>query len=149
MKRSPELTPLSHDHHQTLFAALKLKRWDDQAAASQDFLDFWRVQCAEHFRIEEDILLPGWLAGDDRADVQLATRVLKEHLEVRTLVRKLEGEATAADDLKQLGELLERHVRFEERELFPAIESGLDADALKALGAELARADTAAAEGRN
>ena len=147
MKRSPELTPLSHDHHQTLFAALKLKRWDDQAAATDDFLGFWHAQGADHFRIEEDILLPAWLAGDEGADERLATRVLTEHLEARALVRKLEHESAAADDLKQLGELLERHVRFEERELFPAIEDGLDDDALEQLGAELARADSATAKG--
>ena len=47
----------------------------------------------------------------------------------------------AVEELRELGELLERHVRFEERELFPVIEAGLDADAISRVGAEIAEAE--------
>ena len=53
----------------------------------------------------------------------------------------LRAERVGADDLRALGELLDRHVRFEERELFPLIEASLDEGAIGAIGAEIAAAE--------
>jgi DNA-binding NarL/FixJ family response regulator len=75
MKRSEALTPLSHDHHQALVAAQQLRRAEDPEAATAAFLEFWRGQGSQHFRIEEDILLPAWLAADPDADRALAARL--------------------------------------------------------------------------
>lgn len=145
MKRSPELTPLSHDHHQALFVAMQLKRAtpDDSPFAVQAFLDFTEETGEPHFRIEEEILLPGWLAagGAGEQAVAMAARVSAEHLEIRASARRLRAERVGADDLRNLGELLDRHVRFEERELFPLIEGSLDEDAIRAIGAEIAAAE--------
>ena len=41
------------------------------------------------------------------------------------------------DALRELGERLERHIRFEERELFPMIEAVLPADELERLAPPL------------
>ena len=139
MKRSSELTPLSHDHHQALFTAHRLTRADAGAAAG--FLAYWREHGSEHFRIEEEILLPAWLDADRDADVAMATRVLAEHLEIRRLVRALRRDELDAADLGELGALVQRHVRFEERELFPLIESGLSQAAIARLGEEIAAAE--------
>ena len=140
MKRSPALTSLSHDHHQALWVALQLKRADDTPAATA-FLDFIDGLGSTHFRIEEELLLPGWIAGDSDADLAMATRVLAEHLEFRAAARRLRSPGFAVDDLHELGAALERHVRFEERDLFPRIESGLDRDAIRALGDAIAEAE--------
>ena len=43
--------------------------------------------------------------------------------------------------LRELGERLERHIRFEERELFPMIEVALPDDELTQLGDAFARAE--------
>jgi hemerythrin-like domain-containing protein len=142
MKRSPELTPLSHDHHQALFVAQKLKRADSAGDARESFLAFWQSHGRGHFAIEEDILLPGWVENDPGADREAAARVAAEHLEIRTEARRLErGSELELEQLQALGALLERHVRFEERELFPAIESALDPDAIARLGEEIAAAE--------
>jgi hemerythrin-like domain-containing protein len=138
MRRSAELTPLSHDHHRALFVALQLKRADDESA-SAGFLDFLDHQGEHHFRLEEQILLPGWLAADPDAEPEQAIRVLAEHLELRSAARALRSAAVGVETLHRLGELLERHVRFEEREPFPRIERALSATALADLGAELGR----------
>jgi hemerythrin-like domain-containing protein len=142
MKRSAELTPLSRDHHQALAAALQLKRAEDPAEARAAFLDFWRSHGRGHFVIEEEILLPGWLAADREADGDAAARVAAEHLEIRTWARRLDaGEDVGVDELRELGVLLDAHVRFEERELFPAIESALNPEAIARLGDEIAAAE--------
>lgn len=144
MKRSAELTPLSHDHHQALFAAQQLKRAGDRAEAGDAFRSFWASHGRRHFQIEEEILLPGWIERDPEADRGMAARVSEEHLAIRAELRRLERGELSVQGLRAFGELLERHVRFEERELFPRIEGGLDEDAIGALGLEIASAEAEA-----
>ena len=68
MKRSDELAPLSRDHHQALFVAMKLKR--AEADGAEAFLGFIAAHGGDHFRIEEEILLPAWIASDPGARVR-------------------------------------------------------------------------------
>lgn len=145
MKRSAELKPLSHDHHQALFVAMQLKRAspEDSPFALQAFADFVEGTGDRHFRIEEEILLPAWLAdaGAGAEAAGMAARVAAEHLEIRVRARRLSASGPAADELRELGALLERHVRFEERELFPLIEEALGEAAMRDLGLEIAAAE--------
>jgi len=143
VKRTPELTPLSHEHHHALVVAMVLKRATGPEPAGA-FVDFHRSEGEQHFRIEEQVLLPGWLAADPEADREAAARVLGEHLELRAAVRRFESGEATAEEVQRIGRLLEAHVRYEERELFPAIETALDDDALAALGAAIAAADSPA-----
>jgi len=145
MKRSPELSPLSHDHHKALAIAQRLRRAEDAdvSKTAAAFFDYWRDHGAHHFRIEEEILLPGWVDGDAAADRALAGRMADEHLEIRIAVRRLECGDPSRDALRELGGLLERHVRFEERELFPQIEAGLDPRTIAALGERIECAERA------
>lgn len=141
MKRSEELAPLSRDHHQALFVALQLKRGIPGSEAA--FLGFIEGHGREHFRIEEEIVLPVWLAADSKADGRLAARIAAEHLEIRSCARRLRAGSFTDEARIELGVLLGHHIRFEERELFPLIEAGLGADRLAALGAEVAAAEAA------
>ena len=141
MKRSDELAPLSRDHHQALFVAMKLKR--AEADGAEAFLGFIAAHGGDHFRIEEEILLPAWIASDPGADRALAERVAAEHLGLRAAARQLRERDLDAGGIRAVGELLERHVRFEERELFPLIEAGLRAQRLAELGAEIESAEAA------
>jgi hypothetical protein len=132
MKRHRALEPLSRDHHVALVAAQRLRRAgeDDTAAARAAFLEFWHGHGADHFRIEEEILLPvaaGWMDPD----AEPVVRMLLDHVRIRAGARRLEGEARPAlASLHELGGMLERHVRLEEREVFPLIEAAMpEADA--------------------
>lgn len=51
MKRSPELTPLSRDHHKALEVALRLRRATagNVDEAIEHFLAFWSHQGERHF----------------------------------------------------------------------------------------------------
>ena len=62
-------------------------------------------------------------------------------LELRAGARRLRARESSVDDLRELGAVLERHVRFEERELFPRIEAGLSAERLRKLGQEIEHAE--------
>jgi iron-sulfur cluster repair protein YtfE (RIC family) len=143
MKRSEALRALSHQHHQGLFAALQLKRAreDTAAEARKVFLDFFEREGARHFRAEEELLLPAFARHTDVDDVAIV-RVLTEHVDLRGRAQDLER-STDPDPaaLRELGERLESHIRFEERVLFPMIEEALPVDELERLGAALARAE--------
>jgi hemerythrin-like domain-containing protein len=74
-----------------------------------------------HFQIEEDLLLPGL---DAAGKGSLVERTLGEHAELARLLEQAErGISHAA--LARFAHLLKSHVRFEERELFPAAEACL------------------------
>ena len=134
MKRSPELAPLSRDHHVALERALRLRRANERstAAAATAFLDFFEKDGQRHFEQEERLLIPA-LPAEDAA---LGERVLTEHADIRALAAQLgsEPEVTIA---RRLGELLGAHVRFEERELFPRLEAVLPPEQLAELGGQL------------
>lgn len=139
MKRDPALRGLSHDHHQALFVAQRLRRATDGtlAEARDGFLDFWRAAGAAHFRIEEEVLLPAFAEHGD-AYHPLVLRVLGDHVVLRSLAaRVVRAPGPEAATLHRLGADLSEHVRREERELFPLVEDALPADRLAALRAEL------------
>jgi hemerythrin-like domain-containing protein len=143
MKRSAELSPLSRDHHQALFVALKLRQADDAsgtADAVDGFLEFWRGHGERHFQIEEEVLLPCFVDGGGDPRNALVARILTDHVEIRSRARRIIARSSL-EDLHELGDRLSAHVRVEEDELFPLIERTLSADALVVLGEEITRAE--------
>ena len=143
MKRSEALKVLSHQHHQGLFAALQLKRarHDNAEEARQAFLYFYQREGARHFRAEEELLLPAY-ARHTKPDRPEIVRVLTEHVDLRRRGQDLDASAGVAPEaLRELGERLECHIRFEERELFPMIEAALPDDEVVRLGAAIACAE--------
>ena len=130
MKRHPALIPLSHDHHAELVQARRLRLASgsetDEArvASAKQYVAAFFTETSSHFRVEEEQLFPLFVrhAGSS----PLLERVLSEHDELRTLASALREEAATGDvvaeTLLRLADLLEAHVRREERELFPLIE---------------------------
>lgn len=118
MKRSAYLQPLSREHH----AALKLAKACERASVSGELvgetcrriLDAFAIELEPHFLAEEHELLP-------LAPAALAERMLADHARLRELAGSLRQRGSPAT-LRDFGTCLAAHVRFEERELFPAIE---------------------------
>jgi hemerythrin-like domain-containing protein len=141
VKRSAELAPLSRDHHQGLFAALKLRRAtaDDRAEARATFLAFWE-DGRRHFAIEEELLLPA-LARHVACDHEAIVRVLTEHVDLRRRAQDVTAGDERLEALHELGTRLQEHIRHEENVLFALVEAALADDELVALGAAIARAE--------
>ncbi|MCG3160789.1 MAG: hypothetical protein JMDDDDMK_01864 [Acidobacteria bacterium] len=140
MKRHESLYPLSHDHHHALVQARNLivaaatSDRDEIEKTAAQFTDFWASDLQSHFLQEEQIILPllAKRAGDDNAETRMT---LEQHAAIRLLIGELNGklarrEAVEANLLKTLGESLRHHIRFEENELFPALESSVPEDEL-------------------
>lgn len=123
--------------------AVQLKRADAETAAKarQAFLDFWRSEGSNHFRMEEELVLPAY-ARHASAQEEAVVRVLTDHVDLRRRRAEIEAdESLEPASLHELGERLQAHIRHEERVLFPLIEKALPEEELARLGAELERAE--------
>lgn len=140
MKRAEALQPLSREHLGALLAARKLRAADDIVVATRDFLAFWNEDGRRHFRIEEEVLLPGWAAYGE-VDRDGVARMLEEHLMIRREVVRLRAGELSVGQIHLLGDLLHDHVRFEERVLFVAAEESLDAVSLARLATAIEAAE--------
>ena len=120
IKRSPQLAPLSREHHDGLLFAWKIKQGIENKAPldlmRKYTLWFWQHHIKPHFFQEEKILVPCMPAGHP-----LSVRMLEEHDQIRELILGLDGEADIRT-LVILSDLLNAHIRFEERELFVYLE---------------------------
>jgi hemerythrin-like domain-containing protein len=147
MKRTPELRTLSEDHHHGLVHARRLRRAAEGEEANsaepvaKEFLDFWQMETAIHFRKEEEVLLPvvARYGGDVSQDPLV--EMLAQHARIRGLVMRLSDEVVGGyvrlETLQELGEQLEAHIRLEERAVFPLVEESLSEAALTELAARL------------
>lgn len=143
VKRDASLVSLSRDHHAALVVAQKLRRADPTTTdeARKALLAFWEPHGRAHFRLEEEILLPAFAARGDPHH-PLVARALCDHVAIRHLVGVLAHRRPhERSDLHRLGLLLAAHVRLEEQELFPLIESTLSASQRAALAKALQRAE--------
>ena len=154
MKRHESLHPLSAHHHHALVQALEIRRAGELPAAKRDaalrrvarqFLRFWEKTGRQHFREEEEVLLPAY-ARHKRLDQHAAIiRLLADHAQIRSqiedLAAALEDSSPRPDTLANcvagLAQALHDHVRFEENEVFPQMEKVLGESALAALGLRL------------
>ena len=122
MKRDEALRSLSRDHHQALVVAQRLAAGRRRRAAAAEFAEFFEGKGQLHFGIEEQVLLPRWAElGSVDAD---GGRPARGRAPLDPDARA--SSSAAAPTLEAahaLGEELDAHVRFEERELFPAIEA--------------------------
>jgi mannose-6-phosphate isomerase-like protein (cupin superfamily) len=116
MKRHPSLVPLSHDHQHALVQAKRLLDGGDP----HGFLRFYLGDMLRHFREEEELLFPLLVEGDEAPE--LVVRALVQHQRIHAGAQAL---ARGDGDPRALGELVEAHVRLEERELFPLVEARL------------------------
>jgi mannose-6-phosphate isomerase-like protein (cupin superfamily) len=133
VKRHPALVPLSHDHHHTLVRARELRRAADGDAAARDeaaraFLRHYALHVVRHFREEEELVFPLLPLEPPELD-----RVLVEHQRIRALVRRLEAADREPETLAGLGELLDAHIRLEERVVFELVQERVPAESLAGL----------------
>ena len=134
MKRSQELIALTREHHHALVLARRAIVAAREPAAAQALAaqleQLFARELEPHFQVEEQRLLPALRAAGES---EHAARTLEEHQQLRALARA--GAGGDAASLLSFGQLLEAHVRYEERELFPRAEAILPAHALAAVAA--------------
>ena len=133
--RSKELAPLSREHHDGLLFVWKLRqglKYNIAAARLKGFVIFyWQQHIKPHFYHEEQVL-----SKHIPADNPLIRQMNEEHALIRELILSL-GEDTTVENFTTLADVIYKHIRFEERELFEWTEANLTKEHLEEIYKEL------------
>lgn len=128
MKRHPSLIPLSKFHRDILFLALiakanapDVKGYPETVEGKIDYaLDFYEGKLKPHFEKEEKRLFETLQGRFEDLD-EIIQELRKERKMIHKQFENLKAERKK-DQLNQLGELLEKHVRKEERVFFQKVQ---------------------------
>lgn len=133
MKRKKELETLSWEHHNGLVSAFRLqkglKNKADLNVMREYILDIWENELLHHFWMEEEILIKPLKLNSD--GLELLKQLLDEHADFRGKINHFKNDGNSlADRILDFAVSLNKHIRFEERELFPYIESNFSGQKL-------------------
>lgn len=142
IKRNENIVILSREHHFGLLFCWKIRQGIKKAVNSErikNYVNFyWNGHLHKHFEEEEAYM---FLKVKDEP----CNKALEQHQQIRWLISQItDTNATPdLDLLHQLADLVEAHIRFEERELFPHLEKVLDEQELKDIGTALEQSHVA------
>jgi iron-sulfur cluster repair protein YtfE (RIC family) len=103
---------------------------------AKEFLTFYASNLLPHFRAEEDVLFP-LLRSVVPESGEMIDELVQNHVQIRGAIPQLEAGTGLAKLIFDLGDLLERHIRKEERELFPLFEQHVEGGKAESVGAEI------------
>jgi hemerythrin-like domain-containing protein len=153
-RRHPSLIPLWHQHRDALMLAFRLHHPAPPApvtpmtpastpqSRAADALTFFEEHLVGHFRAEEGALFPFLRrrpAGHAPPEAVL-DELVAEHRRLAALrdaIAAADGETALDTALAAFADLLEAHVRREERELFEPFPEAVRAEDAEALGAAI------------
>jgi hemerythrin-like domain-containing protein len=146
-KRHPSLIPLSQDHHHGLALALRCRKHalgqlnpgdhEGLERCAREAYRFWESALIPHFEAEESVLFTRLSAHAQCRS--LVAQLENEHREFRAKLSSDERLSEPKKFLFDFGDLLERHIRREERELFPMFEELIPSDEADRIGVEIKR----------
>ena len=129
-RRHESLIPLSREHHHGLMLCLCIRKVlaqpsVDEAVARETAAhaaQFFATGLVAHFKAEEEALFPAMQHFSGAS--KLLSELLTEHRELEALAARLADTEVSelVRTLDQFADLLEAHIRKEERELFPLYE---------------------------
>ena len=129
IKRSPALVAFSKDHHFGLLLVWKIRQGQrtgiPPVRIAQYITYFYEEDLAQHFADEEEFLFPTL-----PPDHPQRLRAEREHAQVRSLMSSIRQFPSDPEWLAAFADLLEAHIRFEERELFNQLQVYLNDEEL-------------------
>lgn len=134
MKRNENIAPLSREHHTGLLCSWKIRQGIKKNILPERinaYLHyFWNDHLRFHFEKEEKLVF-------NVVNDEFCRTAVNEHLILATLISDIEREPVFSK-LSSFADLLEKHIRYEERVLFPHLENTLDLTQLAMIGKGLA-----------
>ena len=117
IKRHQSLVSFSKDHHFGLLLVWKIRQGLNKSVSPDRISDyvlyFFKEDLEKHFKAEEELLFCK-LPPED----VLRQQAEAEHREIYSLIARLTEQKQETALLIQFADALEKHIRFEERELF-------------------------------
>lgn len=143
MKRHESLIPLSREHHGALILARLLQKDAppykglpvESKGKAQYALNFYNKELVSHF-IQEESIVPLLSHISWELDNMLQA-MIEEHAVLHHLFGQIDTAADLESHLDKLGKTLEKHVRKEEREIFPLIERSCSPETMDEVAALL------------
>ncbi|HEX2228990.1 MAG TPA: hemerythrin domain-containing protein, partial [Candidatus Binatia bacterium] len=105
---------------------------------AQEVREFFDKQLTPHFRAEEKFLFP-YMREAVPQSAPLLDELIRDHEAFRQAIKNLVAGAALSKLIFDIGDLLERHIRKEERELFPLFEKYVDSETAGKLGEDIKR----------
>jgi len=141
MLRDRALVPLSQQHHNGLALCVLTERSLESDASPETLarlaarvVDRWDLEISNHLAVEEEVVFPAII--QELGEYPLVDEIVAEHRQLEKFVDQLRA-APEAGLLRQFIDLMRRHIRREENELFEDIQRRLPRKVLDALGAEI------------
>ena|SRR5579863_1805675 len=138
MKRHESLVALSHEHHDALMLAWRLRTGDlskrEPELRARHVNAFFEYRLVSHFKLEEELVFPAFrpVLGVEASLIDL---LLSDHRELSAKAAAIK--AGAHDQVDDFCALLESHVRTEERQLFVLAENRMKPAEMAELGRQI------------
>jgi iron-sulfur cluster repair protein YtfE (RIC family) len=133
IKRHPAIVSFSKDHHFGLLLVWKIRQGlnnDVNPERISNYIRyFFKEDLEKHFKEEEQLLFSKLPIND-----VLRKQAEGDHRAIYKLVAAIEKKKDDAVLLNQLADKLEKHIRFEERELFNHLQNNIATDDLVLIG---------------
>ncbi len=136
IKRNENIVKLSKDHHATLLFCWKIRQGVKQHASTERMIKyaqyFWDHHFSSHFKEEEEFLFEP--LKDEKVQ-----KAIDDHQKIKTFINEISfpGTENQEDILLELADMVEEHVRYEERILFPHLENELSEEQLKNISKQI------------
>lgn len=144
MWRDPSLHPLSHQHQHGLALSVIIERGlkaDSSEKTADDLANkvaaAWSVELQGHFQVEEGVLFPA--VEPYLESKAIIPELIEQHRQMESMIAKV-AETSGAERtelLTEFGQLLSKHIRIEERQLFEEIQARLSKDEIAYLGKQI------------
>ena len=136
MKRNENLKTLSWDHHDGLVVSFRLqqglKKNVSVAEMAEYVLHTWSSVLEHHFWQEEQTITPN-LKHSEKGK-ELVKQMIDDHKRFGQLEKQIQLDKSNIQDVEEFALLLNQHIRFEERQLFPFFEQEVGLVKLQEVG---------------
>jgi hemerythrin-like domain-containing protein len=130
LKRHPALVPLSQDHHFGLLLCWKIRTGIGKGIETERIVDYVKYFFADHLKrhfLEEEKYI--FVLMDEKDPKRVEAE--EQHRKIEGIVGKLDETPDSA--LSSLEKEIDKHIRFEERDLFPYVQQLLNNEELEKL----------------
>lgn len=136
MKRSEYLKTLSWEHHDGLVVSFRLQQGIKKEVHPDEMAQYiihtWTSELKHHFWQEEQIIIP--ILNKSEKGKELVNQMQSDHNKIDQIVKKIDSKNNSVNYIEEFASLLNQHIRFEERQLFPIFEQETSTKKLQKVG---------------
>lgn len=136
IKRNAAIAEFSRDHHFALLLVWKIregiKNFIQPERINKYILHYFETELMPHFKGEEELLY-----SKIPSDNNLRMQAEAEHKAIYQMIRDLKQNQTDKNLLQRFANTMEKHVRFEERQLFNYLQDNISETELSKIAAAL------------